>query len=129
VARLNLDGSLDPGFNPTVTNFVSSLALQPDGKILVGGYFSSVGGTGRYHLARLNPDGTLGAEPALIRAPASLSGPPLVESAKWALRQCQPYDFLPADQYQDWRILELSFSVYGPSDDLGGPARNNVSPR
>jgi hypothetical protein len=77
----------------------------------------------------LNPDGTLGAEPALIRAPASLSGPPLVESAKWALRQCQPYDFLPADQYQDWRILELSFSVYGPSDDLGGPTRNNVSPR
>jgi hypothetical protein len=75
----------------------------------------------------LNPDGTLGAEPALVRAPASLSGPPLVASAKWALRQCQPYDFLPADQYQDWRILELSFSVYGPSDDLGGPARNNLS--
>jgi hypothetical protein len=77
----------------------------------------------------LNPDGTLGAEPALIRAPASLSGPPLVESAKWALRQCQPYDFLPADQYQDWKILELSFSVYGPSDDSGRPARNNLSPR
>src|ERR1700674_4631733 len=67
----------------------------------------------------LTPDGTLGAEPALVLAPASLSGPPLVESAKWALRQCQPYDFLPADQYQDWKVLELSFSVYGPSDDLG----------
>jgi hypothetical protein len=75
----------------------------------------------------LKPDGALGAEPALVLAPASLSGPVLWESAKRALQQCQPYDFLPADKYQDWKILELSFSVYGPSDDLGPPALNSSS--
>jgi hypothetical protein len=70
----------------------------------------------------LKPDGALGADPALVLAPASLAGPRLVESATRALKQCQPYDFLPADKYQDWRVLELSFSVDGPSDDLGPPS-------
>jgi hypothetical protein len=70
----------------------------------------------------LNPDGSLGAEPELIRAPASLAGPPLVESAKRALKQCQPYGGLPADKYKDWKILELSFSLQGPSDVLRPPA-------
>jgi hypothetical protein len=70
----------------------------------------------------LKPDGALGADPALVLAPASLSGPRLVASATRALKQCQPYDFLPAEKYQDWRVLELSFSVDGPSDDLGPPS-------
>jgi hypothetical protein len=77
----------------------------------------------------LNPDGALGAEPRLVLAPASLSGPPLVASAMRALQQCQPYDFLPADKYQDWKVLELSFSANGPSDDLRPSARNDPSPR
>jgi outer membrane biosynthesis protein TonB len=76
----------------------------------------------------LKPDGALGADPGLVLAPASQSGPLLVESATRALKQCQPYDFLPADKYQDWKILELSFSVYGPSDDLGPPTLNNAFP-
>jgi hypothetical protein len=76
----------------------------------------------------LKPDGALGADPALVLAPASRSGPRLVESATQALKQCQPYDFLPADKYQDWRVLELSFSVDGPSDDLGPPSLNDAFP-
>jgi hypothetical protein len=70
----------------------------------------------------LKPDGALGAEPALVLAPASMAGPLLVESAKQALAQCQPYNFLPADKYQDWKVLELGFSVDGPSDDFRIPA-------
>ncbi len=31
------------------------LAVQPDGKILAGGFFSSVGGQTRYNIARLDP--------------------------------------------------------------------------
>jgi hypothetical protein len=69
----------------------------------------------------LKPDGALGAEPALVLAPASMAGPLLVESAKQALAQCQPYNFLPADKYQDWKVLELGFSVDGPSDDFRIP--------
>ena len=70
----------------------------------------------------LNPDGTLGAAPTLIRAPASMAGPPLVESAKQALQKCQPYDTLPADKYKDWRILDMSFTAQGPSGLSGPPA-------
>jgi hypothetical protein len=69
----------------------------------------------------LNPDGTLGTKPELIRAPASLAGPPLVDSAKQALQKCQPYTALPADKYLDWKILDLTFTVQGPSG-LSGPA-------
>jgi hypothetical protein len=70
----------------------------------------------------LNPDGTLGTAPELIRAPASLAGPPLVESAKQALQQCQPYATLPAGKYRDWKILDLTFTAQGPSGLSGPPA-------
>jgi uncharacterized delta-60 repeat protein len=62
IARLNANGSLDSSFNPgtgTTDGSVSSLALQPDGKVLIGGYFTTVNGTNRNNLARLNSDGGL----------------------------------------------------------------------
>jgi uncharacterized delta-60 repeat protein len=61
LARLRPDGRLDPIFNPTGVpgEFVFCFALQPDGKILVGGAFTSLGGYPRSNLARLNPDGTV----------------------------------------------------------------------
>ncbi len=71
----------------------------------------------------LSPDGRLGAKPQLIRAPASDAGPPLVESAKQALQQCQPYGGLPADKYRDWKILDLTFTAQGPYALSGPPAR------
>jgi hypothetical protein len=74
----------------------------------------------------LTPDGKLGAAPELIRAPASLAGPPLVDSAKRALQKCQPYASLPADKYKDWKILDLTFTAQGPSGLSGPPARNSA---
>ena len=61
VARLKDDGSQDLDFNPVVlsTGEVQALALQPDGKVLIGGSFTSVNGTNRIRLARLNADGSL----------------------------------------------------------------------
>lgn len=64
VARLNADGSLDTTFGQNeqgVNSTVYSLALQSDGKVLVGGQFWLVNGQSRSRLARLNPDGTLDA--------------------------------------------------------------------
>jgi uncharacterized delta-60 repeat protein len=63
IARLNADGSLDTSFNPgTGTDFdVFIIALQPDGKILIGGDFSTFNGVSRNGVARLNADGTLDA--------------------------------------------------------------------
>jgi hypothetical protein len=62
-------------------------------------------------------DGTLAAEPLLIEASASAKGPALMRSAMDALAKCQPYAMLPADRYDQWRMLDLSFS---PKDFKGG---------
>ncbi len=61
IARLNADGSLDTSFDPnlSIQSVVHSLALQSDGKILVGGAFNTVGGVTRNNIARLNADGSL----------------------------------------------------------------------
>jgi uncharacterized delta-60 repeat protein len=63
IARLNLDGTLDNTFNPGADGppppSVRTIAVQPDGKILVGGYFSTLGGQTRNCIGRLNADGTL----------------------------------------------------------------------
>src|SRR5438552_4831593 len=66
IARLNSDGTLDMTFNPGANDRISAIALQPDGKILVGGNFTTCGGGGigtvpRSCIARLNPDGTIDA--------------------------------------------------------------------
>jgi uncharacterized delta-60 repeat protein/CSLREA domain-containing protein len=67
LARLNSDGTLDTSFiNPNVNvpngspaNPIGTIAVQPDGKILIGGNFTSVDGQARSGAARLNSDGTL----------------------------------------------------------------------
>ncbi|HEY5909782.1 MAG TPA: hypothetical protein VJA21_04170 [Verrucomicrobiae bacterium] len=62
LARLNSDGSLDSSFQNGIggTNGnVSCLAVQADGKVLVGGSFSAIRGTPRANIARLKPDGSL----------------------------------------------------------------------
>jgi len=56
--RLNPDGSADTTFSITANNSVRVIALQPDGKILVGGAFSSIGGRSRNRIARFNSDGS-----------------------------------------------------------------------
>ena len=62
-------------------------------------------------------DGTLAAEPILIEASASEKGPALMKGAMDALQKCQPYAMLPADRYDQWRMLDLSFT---PKDFKGG---------
>ena len=52
--------SLDNGFNPVASDYVLSLAVQQaDGKILVGGNFTTLAGQPRSRLGRLNADGSL----------------------------------------------------------------------
>lgn len=68
LARLNSDGSLDTTFN-VGTGFSGStgigqrqihkIVVQPDGKILVGGHYSSYKGNSSVLLTRLNSDGTI----------------------------------------------------------------------
>ena len=61
IARLHSDGSLDTSFHVGTgfDDWVLSSVLQSDGKILVGGFFTSYNGTPSNLMARLNSDGTL----------------------------------------------------------------------
>jgi uncharacterized delta-60 repeat protein len=63
IARLNADGTLDQKFNPGQgpNDGIRTLALQPDGKILIGGVFKTVEGLPRNRIARLKADGSLDA--------------------------------------------------------------------
>jgi uncharacterized delta-60 repeat protein len=61
IARLHSDGSLDTSIDPGVgtNDTVNSIAIQPDGKVMIGGEFTTYSGMGRNRIARLNNDGTL----------------------------------------------------------------------
>ena len=74
IARLNNDGSLDATFDPGVgaNGTVWSVLAQPDGKVMIGGDFTSYNGVTRNHVARLNTDGSL--DPAFDPS-NTLSGP------------------------------------------------------
>ena len=77
IIRLNTDGTIDSSFNVgSGANYtIYAMTLQPDGKIIVGGYFDSINGTTRNEIARLNPDGSLDSSfnPAINRGGVVLS--------------------------------------------------------
>ena len=57
----------------------------------------------------LAPSGALAGDPEMVAAKMSPLGPALRDSAVAAVRQCAPYK-LPADKYQDWKVLDIDFS-------------------
>lgn len=61
IARLNADGSLDGSFAiGTGANApITAMAIQSDGKILIGGPFTSFNGTAVNGIARLNSNGSI----------------------------------------------------------------------
>jgi len=64
LARLDAQGRVDADFNPQLSARVDipdvyTLAAQPDGGLLVGGYFDAVNGHPKSSLARLQPNGSL----------------------------------------------------------------------
>jgi outer membrane biosynthesis protein TonB len=60
--------------------------------------------------AVMTTDGQLARPPILIEASASAKGPILMQSAISALQACQPYTMLPADKYEEWKVLDLNFT-------------------
>jgi uncharacterized delta-60 repeat protein len=65
IVRLNADGTLDTGFdtegdglNYNNNGVVQCLAIQSDGKIVVGGWFNQYDGNRQGHIIRLNANGT-----------------------------------------------------------------------
>ena len=60
----------------------------------------------------LNSDGSLARGPTLIEASPHRLGPAFADSAIAAIKRCQPYSFLPADEYTGgWDKLDMIFST------------------
>ncbi len=64
--------------------------------------------------ARLSPDGKLIGSPKVVESrrmnmPGQEFYRTAAESALRAVRKCAPYDFLPKDQYNLWRELDIVF--------------------
>lgn len=60
--RLHPDGSLDESFplrTSGTSGYTSEIAVLPDGRVYVGGWFDTIGGRSHRKLARLNADGSL----------------------------------------------------------------------
>jgi len=79
VMRMNTNGTSDNTFSTgTIGAPITSLDWQNDGKILVGGMFSSVGGQTRNRIARLSPNGAvdLNFNPGMA-APSGINPMPL----------------------------------------------------
>jgi len=65
IARLHSDGTIDTTFgigtaiNPNQYIDIDSIVLQTDGKMLLGGSFTTIVSAKKNHIVRLNSDGTL----------------------------------------------------------------------
>lgn len=60
VLKLTPDGAAAPGFTSVqADSTIDTIALQPNGKIVIGGIFQNVAGQPRHALARLAADGSL----------------------------------------------------------------------
>jgi hypothetical protein len=58
----------------------------------------------------LRIDGSLAGPPDLVEVSASPEAVVLVTTAKQALAACGPFGFMPADSYNSWKALSLTFS-------------------
>ena len=57
--RLNADGTLDNSLNLSANSQVNAIKIQPDGRIIVGGGFSLIGGIARNGIARFKATGAI----------------------------------------------------------------------
>jgi hypothetical protein len=55
-------------------------------------------------------DGRLAAEPMVKEGTASMKAVDLRDGAVAALSACQPYTMLPPEKYQEWKVIDLTFT-------------------
>jgi hypothetical protein len=55
-------------------------------------------------------DGRLAAEPMVKEGTASVKAVDLKDGAVAALSACQPYTMLPPEKYQEWKVIDLTFT-------------------
>ena len=58
------------------------------------------------------PDGSLAGEPSVVAVTKHPLGDAFAQSTVKAIKDCQPYSFLPAEQYKGgWDKLDMTFST------------------
>jgi outer membrane biosynthesis protein TonB len=62
---------------------------------------------------RMRLDGTVAAEPTIVavRGPSTPVATAMAENARRAIIQCQSYTFLPKEQYETWKLIQLTFTL------------------
>ncbi len=141
IARLEIDGRLDQtlDINPIETPVFFTTAVQPDGKIVLGGFFSTVQGVERNHLARLNTDGTIDRDfnpnPEFpVFALTLQSDAKVLVGGYFILRRLRPdgihdIDFFPplsGTVYAFAPQVDGKILAGGDFGAIGGAARNNM---
>jgi uncharacterized delta-60 repeat protein len=131
LARLNVDGSLDTGFadpdlhNGAASGTVWSIALQPDGRILIAGDFTQIGATAQSYLARLNANGALDtdfADPQLccnVAHSVAVQADDKVLVAGYFSQAGGASHFYLA-RYSAAGILDAAFPTSAPPGPIGG---------
>ncbi|HET9048141.1 MAG TPA: hypothetical protein VFN29_04155 [Chiayiivirga sp.] len=107
LVRLTSNGRLDPAFAPQVNlgsqpGWVTSLALDASGQVVVAGIFDSIGGASRVNLARLMSDGSVDSRVQFDAAGASTINALAVQA--------------------DGKVL-----IGGEFDQMAGESRGNVA--
>lgn len=95
IARLNEDGTLDNSFSSGAgfsgpNSSVTTIAVMPDDKVVIGGYFTQFNGITRRGLARLNSDGSL--DPAFNNGLGFQGGGSIYDNATEVRRVFSPGD-------------------------------------
>ncbi|MCX6876480.1 MAG: choice-of-anchor D domain-containing protein [Verrucomicrobia bacterium] len=126
-------GFMDPTFDPNVAGtYVNGTAVQSDGKILIVGNFTSVGGLPRSNLARLNTDGTVDTS-ATFNAPTNVNGQILCIAVQNDGRIVVGGTFTSISGLTRNRIARLnsdgtveSTSTFNPGSGIGGGAGGGI---
>lgn len=122
IARLNVDGSLDLSFNPSVSfpiaiaPSVTRIDVQPDQKILIQGNFTNGS------LLRFNPDGT--ADNTFINGSNYFST--LDSSGRLLYVTSAGYARLNADGSPDTTFTTLSIKIFGTIRSLAIQTDNKI---
>ncbi|MGJ5179539.1 hypothetical protein ACQR16_15195 [Bradyrhizobium oligotrophicum] len=99
MATTNLAANLEAALRQRVRSCARlSTSLSPADRVLVRLRFA------------MTPDGRLASEPEVREVIAPLKAAQLKEGAVEALNACQPYTMLPPDRYDEWKVIEMSFT-------------------
>jgi uncharacterized delta-60 repeat protein len=98
IARLNVNGSVDLSFNPSVVGVIKAVAVQNDGKVLLVGPDFVNGATSPWKIFRLNVDGSI--DDSFIGPALGTGGDPVqvkvLASGKIAIAATHPGEILDA---------------------------------